>query len=122
MGGGINREFNSGQVHLTSTIVANNGSGGDCAGHVVSNGYNLDSDTTCFLTQPSDLPGRDPLLAPLQNNGGTTPTLGLLNGSPAIDSGSPADCPPVDERYYLRPTDGNGDGIAACDIGAYEKQ
>ncbi len=27
-------------MHLTSTIIANNGSGGDCAGHVVSNGYN----------------------------------------------------------------------------------
>src|SRR5262249_25067509 len=29
----------------------------------------------------------DPLLGPLQNNGGPTPTMALLSGSPAIDAG-----------------------------------
>ncbi|HMJ04849.1 MAG TPA: choice-of-anchor Q domain-containing protein, partial [Chthoniobacterales bacterium] len=32
----------------------------------------------------------DPLLGPLQNNGGPTPTMVLLAGSPAIDAGDPA--------------------------------
>jgi CSLREA domain-containing protein len=116
VGAGINREFNSKQVGLNATIVADN-SGGDCAGTIVSKGYNLDSDNTCSLTQPTDLPGRDPLLGLLQDNGGGTPTQALLAGSPAIDTGGTlaTGCLPSDQRNYLRP----GDGIA-CDIGAFE--
>jgi hypothetical protein len=57
----------------------------------------------------------NPLLGPLQNNGGPTQTHALLAGSPAIDavtSGCPP--PPTDQRGVLRPQG------AACDIGAYE--
>ena len=115
VGGGINSEFNSGPVVLSRTIVADNF--GDCAGRIHSRGYNLDSDDTCSLTQPTDLPGRDPLLGPLGDNGGQTPTQALQAGSPAIDAGGTlaTGCLPADQRSYLRP----GDGIA-CDIGAYE--
>ena len=116
-GGGINDEFGSGPVVLKATIVADN-FGSDCAGQIInSKGYNLDSDDTCSLTQPTDLPGRDPLLGPLRDNGGQTPTQALQAGSPAIDAGGTAatGCLPADQRSYLRP----GDGIA-CDIGAYE--
>jgi len=62
----------------------------------------------------------DPLLGPLQNNGGLTLTHALLPGSPAIDTGSPTVCPLFDQRGYNRPLDGNGDGIPICDIGPYE--
>ena len=62
----------------------------------------------------------DPLLGPLQDNGGFTLTHALLNGSPAIDAGSPTTCPPTDQRGYPRPIDGNGDGLAICDIGPVE--
>lgn len=44
----------------------------------------------------------------------------LLTGSPAIDSGSPNHCPSVDFLGVTRPQDGNGDGSAVCDRGAYE--
>ena len=60
----------------------------------------------------------DPLLAgPLSGK-----QYGMIPrpGSPAIDAGDPAACPAVDIRGKSRPTDGNGDGAAACDIGAYE--
>jgi len=116
VGGGINREPGSGPVVMSRTIVADNFNG-DCAGQIRSKGYNLDSDDTCSLTQPTDLPGRDPLLLPLRDNGGQTPTQALQAGSPAIDAGGTpgTGCLPADQRSYLRP----GDGIA-CDIGAYE--
>jgi CSLREA domain-containing protein len=66
-------------------------------------------------------------LGALQNNGGFTPTEALLAGSPAIDTGNPTGCKNQngqlltnDQRNAPRPTDGNGDGKARCDRGAYE--
>jgi hypothetical protein len=62
----------------------------------------------------------DPILGPLQNNGGLTPTMRLMPGSPAIGAGD-AGCVSlsglallVDQRGVARPFG------AACDIGAYE--
>ncbi|MBN1430103.1 MAG: hypothetical protein JXB07_17160 [Anaerolineae bacterium] len=40
--------------------------------------------------------------------------------SPAIDAGDSAACPPTDLLSLLRPADGDGDGEARCDMGAYE--
>jgi hypothetical protein len=42
--------------------------------------------------------------------------------SPAIDTGDNAICPAVDIRNLARPVDGDGDGNAVCDAGAYERQ
>jgi hypothetical protein len=54
----------------------------------------------------------DPLLEPLQDNGGPTATMALSAGSPAIGGGT--DCPATDQRGEAR---SNG-----CDIGAYQHQ
>jgi hypothetical protein len=83
----------------------------------------IQSGPTCGFTDPSDHGSTAPQLGPLQDNGGPTPTLALLAGSPAIDAGS-GDCPPpgTDQRGVARPVDGNEDGTAACDIGAFEFQ
>ena len=68
----------------------------------------------------------DPLLGPLANNGGSTQTHALLSSSPAIDQGTGVtsatffDCPETDQRGLTRPVDGDRDGTAACDIGAFE--
>jgi predicted outer membrane repeat protein/parallel beta-helix repeat protein len=56
----------------------------------------------------------DPLLGPLQDNGGFTQTMALGASSPAIDSGDDTNCPATDQRGVTRPQG------AACDIGAYE--
>ncbi len=119
-GGGF---YNLGAATFGYVIVADSPSGDSCAGSgtLTSQGHNLDSGNTCGFTGPGDLVDMDPRLGPLQDNGGPTPTQALLPGSPAIDAGGD-DCPPplTDQRGFSRPADGNGDGIATCDIGAFE--
>ncbi|HCN76677.1 MAG TPA: hypothetical protein DIT13_05725, partial [Verrucomicrobiales bacterium] len=57
---------------------------------LLSLGHNLSSDgASGLLTATGDLVNTDPLLGPLQDNGGPTPTMALLPGSPAIDAGDP---------------------------------
>ena len=56
----------------------------------------------------------NPLLGPLQDNGGFTQTMALGTGSPAINAGDDTNCPPIDQRGIARPQGSH------CDIGAYE--
>lgn len=55
-------------------------------------------------------------------NGGPVLTLDLAPGSVAIDNGTNTGCPPRDARDFVRPLDGDGNGIATCDVGALEYQ
>jgi CSLREA domain-containing protein len=112
--------FNSGTLSLTSSIVA-----GPAADHcngaaITSLGFNIDSTTTCTLAHATDRSNVDPQLGPLQDNGGPTFTHLAGTGSPALDTGNPTDCPATDQRGQPRPTDADGDGAAACDVGATE--
>lgn len=121
-GGGID---NLGTVNLNRSLIANNTSR-NCAGSGYSDqGYNLASDSSCGLTQPTSLSSTDPLLTPLADNSGPTQTHALLAGSPAIDTipvAADGACTVAqDQRSMRRPQDGDGDSIAACDIGAVEQ-
>src|SRR5260221_8247563 len=87
-------------------------------GTVTSLGYNLSSDNGGgFLTNATDQINTDPLLGPLQNNGGPTLTHALLTNSPAIDKGKrdaiPALASNIDQRGSPRPGDFAGNANAA---------
>jgi CSLREA domain-containing protein len=114
-GGGISGT-SVGSTTLTNTLVANN-AGGNCVGAIADGGGNLrwpSVDSSCAGAYG------DPRLGPFQNNGGPTPTMAPGAGSAAIDAGLNNGCLPTDQRGVARPQDGDGDGVAVCDIGAYE--
>jgi len=111
---------------LANTIIAENtppssnpSSGPDVDGAVTSRGYNLignPSGGSGFVA--TDLKGVNPLLGPLQNNGGPTQTMALLPGSPAVEAGSNYLVPSgVDTDQRGNPREVNG-----VDIGAFERQ
>jgi hypothetical protein len=94
-GGGIsvNGTLEIGNTVLNASAsdpnISNNG------GTVTSHGYNVSSDDGGgYLTGPGDQINTDPMLGPLQDNGGSTLTHALLPGSPAIDEGDPSFTPP----------------------------
>lgn len=112
---------NLGACTIHNSIVASSTIGANCAGvPLVSRGYNLDTGGSCLFDQMGDLSHADPRLAGLAFNGGRSFTMALQLGSDAIDRGDPAQCPVQDQRGFPRPADGNGDGFAVCDIGAFE--
>ncbi len=83
-------------------------------GSPTDEGQNLSSDASVALNAAGSMTNTDPKLGLLGNFGGPTPTIPLLGGSPAIDAGNPAWCPPTDQRGVARPVG------AGCDIGAFE--
>ncbi|MCI0438517.1 MAG: hypothetical protein L0177_05240 [Chloroflexi bacterium] len=120
--------INGGDLMLANTIIAAQSAGDDCLseGVITSLGHNLDSDGTCELTGAGDMPGVAPMLWPLADNRGPTPTHLPKKGSPVIDTGDPLGCADdvgnplaADQRGFRRHMDG-GSGSARCDIGAVE--
>jgi hypothetical protein len=89
-------------------------------GNWTSLGHNLSDDSTCNFIATGDLQNTPASLAPLADYGGPTATHALLPGSAAIDSANNTACPATDQRGITRPFDGNGDGTAVCDRGAFE--
>lgn len=96
------------------------GAGTACDGELASLGYNLDPDGSCGFDRDGDRVEADAGVLPLADNGGPTWTHALAARSPAIDRGHPNRCLAADQRGAPRPVDGDGDGQAACDVGAFE--
>lgn len=130
-GGGI--YITGGEVHLRSAIVALNldGSGyPDCHGTFTTATFSLIGDRG----QPDPLCGwsgfSSGMLVDLDPRMGIIPVTGydtvrsLEEDSPAIDAGlclsATGPAPTTDQRGYIVPWDGDGDGETACDMGAYE--
>lgn len=100
----------AGLVTIVNTLVA-----GSCSGTLTSAGYNL-IQIPCEIN--GDLTGNlynaDPQLRPLANLFGFPSTHALATTSPALNTGSPTLCEPIDQRGVARPQGSH------CDIGAFE--
>jgi hypothetical protein len=123
-GGGIYNNGANSVVEISNTILNAGASGENIfnnGGTITSLGYNLSSDDGGgYLNGPGDQINTDPLLGPLQDNGGPTFTHALLPGSPAIDAGDPSFTPPPfdDQRGPCFDRVFNG----RIDIGSFETQ
>jgi hypothetical protein len=122
-GGGVSALFGIG---VTNTIIAGNTAvfARDVQGGVTSGGYNIvGSLIGSGGWATNDQLNVNPLLGPLQYNGGPTPTMALLPGSPAIDQGRRFALT-TDQRGAPRPFDffsiANAAGGDGSDIGAFE--
>lgn len=126
-GGGI---ANNGSLELTNCIVTGNTSpsipdvNGDNA---ILSGVNFIGDLAnsglsagaALLTTAQNGAIR---LGPLVSNGGSTKTMALLLGSPAIDVATVISGLETDQRNFSRSRDGNAAVGSLPDIGAYELQ
>jgi cysteine-rich repeat protein len=111
--------INSGSVTARNSIIRTNNA------DLVSQGYNLIEANYASIggdTTGNQI-GVDPLLSPLADHGGPTPTRLILPGSPAHDAANPAApgsggvaCESTDQRGIARPLG------ARCDIGAVESE
>ncbi len=118
-GGGLNADSNN-ITTLSNSIIANNNASGandDCEADLVSLGSNLVEDADgCLGLGAGDITLVDPLLGPLQNNGGRTFTRAPQAGSQALDAGATnGPCEAFDQRGLARPQGTD------CDQGAYEE-
>jgi hypothetical protein len=101
-----------------SVFAQNDSPSFPCEGSVTSDGYNWTDDERCDFGGATDVldEGGDPLLGPLGDNGGPTPTRLPETGSPLVDAipATVVDCDGDDQRGVSRPQGG------ACEIGAVE--
>ena len=82
-------------------------------------GGNLLSDGSCNALGGSSIPNT-PLGSIIVDDQGSSVGVLRFTGSAVVDSLAQSQCEPRDARFQQRPIDGDGDGDARCDVGAYE--
>jgi predicted outer membrane repeat protein len=112
-GPGGNLAAVGGTVTAVNTVVTG---GGTCSTPLTSQGHNLENGNSCGFNQSGDLIDTDPLLGPLQDNGGNTLTHLPAANSLALENGDDTACPDTDQRGVARPQN------AVCDVGAVEAE
>jgi hypothetical protein len=117
-GAGLYQE-EQGALQLAGTICAANepAAAGDVyqnTGGIWEISVNLIQTPVRYVAREGTLVGVDPMLGPLDDHGGFTPTHALLDGSPALDAADLAGFPPRDQRGSPRPSG------AGTDLGAFE--
>lgn len=131
VGGGILSivdETGSAALQIGSTILNAGTSGANIVGGTVTSLGNNLSNEDSGLTATGDRINPDPMLGPLQDNGGPTFTHALLCGSPAIDEGRNFSGSATDQRSggfartFDDPAVPNVTGSDGTDVGAFEAQ
>ncbi len=135
-GGGIQLGDNTSVVTLSGSIVSGNSSGvagaadfglysalpSDTSSFTATNSIIGEVDSRITVNGTNNVSSTNPMLGALANNGGTTKTMALLTGSPAIDAG-----PNPVATFTGNEFDQRGAGYARVvgglvDIGAFELQ
>jgi hypothetical protein len=115
---------------IANSIVANGqGPPGEenCDDPLESQGFNIESSDQCGFHAAGDQVNKDPLLGPLQDNGGSIATMLPSANSPAVDQGAAFGLG-SDERGVTRPIDfptipnSSAPGADGSDVGAAEVQ
>jgi CSLREA domain-containing protein len=112
VGGGVLATATA-DVTLSSSVFEGNEAtdrAATCSRALSSSGHNVADGFGCGLDSVGDLAGVDPMLGPLRQNGGPTPTHALRTNSRAIGNGG-STCSPLDQRGAPR---------RDCDSGAFE--
>ena len=114
------------QVSLVHNLLAATSSGGACSGFSNSSSPGLIvnnlSQAACTVIAPSDVTVLPTLSNPLPDETQRVGVLRFTRVGAVIDAialNSPR-CAELDARGNSRPIDGNGDGVARCDLGAFE--
>jgi len=135
-GGGIYND--SANIIINQSIISGNTATSEAEiyfytgwGQVTVDNYNIiglnnDAGASDVIIGSSDIVPTESTLAEiidvsLANNGGMTPTHNLNPAGPSVDVIPAAFCHlSYDQTGKARPIDGDGDGVADCDVGAVE--
>ena len=102
--GAISRSSANTNITVSHTIITGSGEPSPCGAPFQAADHNIVDDASCGSTVAN------PLLGPLQDNGGPTNTHAIPAESPAVNAGT--SCESTDQRGLSR--------AGACDVGAYE--
>ena len=124
-GGGINNGSGATLTVKNSTFANNAGGGIKSGGSLTLRNTIVTGGVNGSFTGSNNLIDDFPLLGALANYGGLTPTIPLLPGSPAIDTGDDATCSATTGTAPVNNLDQRGiprNVGTHCDIGAFESQ
>lgn len=137
VGTGIDATAGTTGFKIRNSIVSNNkNSSGNLVNceltGVADDGYNMEDGGSCFSAATSKNVSGEFLfgLGVLGLHGGTIQTMPIdMNDAGAVDGGNPDGCRDMNGSLLtrdaridttVRSIDGDGDGVARCDVGAYE--